>query len=96
MQAQAYEGIEGGKNMFAVKAIYDGVNFKTTQPIDVEGQYEVVITFLEQVSLNTKKNPRLLLEPVLGKPISIGEYDGLIKIPDDFDEPLEEMKEYMF
>jgi hypothetical protein len=38
----------------------------------------------------------LLLEPVLGKPVSIGELDGLVKIPDDFDEPLEEMKEYMF
>ncbi|MCL2204188.1 MAG: DUF2281 domain-containing protein [Defluviitaleaceae bacterium] len=80
--------------MYSVKAIYDGVNFKPTQPIDVEGQYEVVITFLEPVP--TKKNPRLLLEPVLGKPVSIGEFDGLIKIPDDFDEPLEEMKEYMF
>jgi len=80
--------------MYSVKAIYDGVNFKPTQPIDIEGQYEVVITFLEPVPAN--KNPRLLLEPVLGKPVSIGEFDGLIKIPDDFDEPLEEMKEYMF
>ena len=82
--------------MYAVKAIYDGVNFKPKQPIDVEGQYEVVITFLEPVSTPVTKNPRLLLEPVLGKPASIGEFDGLIKIPDDFDEPLEEMKEYMF
>jgi len=82
--------------MYAVKAIYDGVNFKPTQPIDVEGQFEVVITFLEPVSVPVNKNPRLLLEPVLGKPASIGELDGLIKIPDDFDEPLEEMKEYMF
>jgi len=78
--------------MYAVKAIYDGINFKPTQPIDVEGQYEVVITFIEPISAPEKKNPRLLLEPVLGKPISIGEFDGLIKIPDDFDEPLEEMK----
>jgi len=81
--------------MYAVKAIYDGVNFKPTQPVDVEGQYEVVITFIEPISVPTKKNPRLLLEPVLGKPVSIGEFDGLINIPDDFDEPLEEMKEYM-
>ena len=82
--------------MYAIKAIYDGVDFKPIQPIDVEGQYEVVITFLEPVSLPVKKNPRLLLEPVLGKPVSIGEYNGLIKIPDDLDEPLDEMKEYMF
>jgi len=82
--------------MYAVKGIYDGVNFKPIQSVDVEGQYEVVITFLEPVSAPTKKNPRLLLEPVLGKPVSIGELDGLIEIPNDFDEPLEEMKEYMF
>ena len=82
--------------MYTIKAIYDGVNFKPKQPVDVEGQYEVVITFLEPISESVKKNPRLLLEPVLGKPISIGEFDGLIKIPDDFDEPLDEMKEYMF
>jgi len=88
--------------MYAVKAIYDGVNFTPMQPVDVEGQYEVVITFLEPLASlaeknsHAKKNPRLLLEPVLGKPVSIGEFDGLIKIPEDFDEPLEEMKEYMF
>jgi len=82
--------------MYAVKAIYDGVNFKPIQPVDVEGQYEVVITFLEPVSAPIKKNPRLLLEPILGKPVSIGEFDGLIKIPDDFNEPLEDMTEYMF
>ena len=82
--------------MYAVKAIYDGVNFKPTQPVDIEGQYEVVITFLEPVSTPAKQNPRLLLEPVLGRPAFIGEFDGLIKIPDDFNEPLEEMKEYMY
>jgi len=37
----------------------------------------------------------LLLEAVIGKPVSIGEFDGLIKIPDDFDEALDETKEYM-
>jgi len=80
--------------MYSVKAIYDGVTFTPTQPIDIEGQHEVVITFLAPVP--AKKNPRLLLEPVLGKPSAIGEFDGLIKIPDDFDEPLAEMAEYLF
>jgi len=64
--------------MYAVKAIYDGASFKPMQPVDVEGQYEVVITFLEPISAPVKKNPRLLLEPVLGKPVSIGEFDGII------------------
>jgi len=35
--------------MYAVKAIYDGVNFKPKQPISVRGRYEVMITFLEPV-----------------------------------------------
>jgi len=35
--------------VYAVKAIYDGVNFKPRQPISVSGKYEVVITFLEPV-----------------------------------------------
>ena len=62
--------------MYAVKAIYDGANFIPTQPVDVEGQYEVVITFIEPISAPVKKNPRLLLEPILGKPISIGEFEA--------------------
>ena len=39
--------------MYAVKAIYDGINFKPSQPIPVRGQYEVVITFVEQIALDT-------------------------------------------
>ena len=33
--------------MYAIKAIYDSGNFKPMQPIPVNGDYEVVITFLE-------------------------------------------------
>ena len=36
--------------MYAVRAIYDGVNFTPTQPISVKGWHEVVITFLEPVA----------------------------------------------
>ena len=35
--------------MQAIKAIYDGAVFKPRQPIPVQGQYEVVITFIEQI-----------------------------------------------
>jgi len=38
--------------MQAIKAIYDGVQFKPKQPIPVNGQYEVVITFVEQISVS--------------------------------------------
>jgi len=40
--------------MQAIKAIFDGVNFKPKQAIPVSGQYEVVITFVEQLSINTQ------------------------------------------
>ena len=35
--------------MYAIKAIYDGSNFKPMQPIPVKENYEVVITFIEPV-----------------------------------------------
>ncbi|MCL1858687.1 MAG: DUF104 domain-containing protein [Oscillospiraceae bacterium] len=35
--------------MYAIKAIYDGINFKPMQPIPVKENYEVVITFIEPV-----------------------------------------------
>lgn len=78
--------------MYAVKAIYDGVNFKPRQPISVKGQYEVVITFLEPVAERladteqTKKHPRSNF---------IGSWKDKIWMSDDFNAPLEEMKEYM-
>jgi len=31
--------------MYAIKAVYDGVNFKPREPIPVHGEYEVIITF---------------------------------------------------
>ena len=37
----------------AIKAIYDGVQFKLAQPIPVTGQYEVFITFVEQISISS-------------------------------------------
>ncbi|MCL1878935.1 MAG: DUF2281 domain-containing protein [Defluviitaleaceae bacterium] len=43
-----------------------------------------------------KKNPRILRDYEPNKPSLLGCMEGLVKIPDDFDEPLEEMKEYMY
>lgn len=45
---------------------------------------------------NKKKNPRILREADPSKSHMLGRLNGKVKIPDDFDEPLEEMKEYMF
>ena len=35
--------------MHAIRAIYDGINFKPVQPIPVKENYEVIITFIEPV-----------------------------------------------
>lgn len=44
----------------------------------------------------TTTNSRFLRDPDPTKPSLLGCMEGLVKIPDDFDEPLEEMKEYMY
>jgi hypothetical protein len=79
--------------MYAIKAIYDGKNFKAMQPIPVKGNYEVVITFIEPVEEDSEQ----INEPVKKRPRS--ELKGLLKdkvwMSDDFNEPLEELKEYM-
>ena len=77
--------------MYAVKAIYDGVNFKPIQPISAKGRYEVVITFLEPIKdvvgdEQARKRPLSELRGLL---------KGKVWMSDDFNEPLEEMKEYM-
>jgi len=78
--------------MYAVKAIYDGVTFKPRQPISVSGKYEVVITFLEPVkdiiAIDEQPKKRLLSE-------LRGFLKGKVWMADDFNAPLEEMKEYM-
>jgi len=78
--------------MQAIKAIYDGVRFMPSQPIPVTGGYEVVITFVEPL-----KNRFFAEKQEQKRPLS--ELRGLLKdkvwMSDDFNEPLEEMWEYM-
>jgi len=78
--------------MHAVEAIYDGINFTPIQPIFVKGNYKVIITFLEPVDEEPNS------EGAIGKhPRSqfIGSWKDQIWMSEDFNEPLEEMKEYM-
>ncbi|MDR1996872.1 MAG: hypothetical protein LBQ83_00890 [Candidatus Margulisbacteria bacterium] len=42
--------------MYSIKAIYDGRSFKPSEPIPVEGEYEVVITFTIPVNSRGAKN----------------------------------------
>lgn len=82
--------------MYAVKAIYDGVNFKPKQPIYVKEPHEVVIMFIEPVEKPQTDPPLYLLEPNPNKTPVLGRLNGTTKIPEDFDAPLDEMKEYMY
>ena len=76
--------------MHAIKAIYDGISFTPMQPIPVEGNYEVVITFVEPIKKSAAiegtllKLPRLTIKGLL---------KGKVKMSSDFNEPIEEMKE---
>ena len=70
--------------MQAIKAIYDGSAFTPTQPIPIQGQYEVVITFIEPIF--DKKE---------GKAVSQKRQLGFLKdkvppLPDSFFDPLPE------
>ena len=71
--------------MYAVKAIYDGVNFKPRQPISVSGKYEVVITFLEPVEDD-------IVSDVTSNKRPLSELRGFLKgkvwMADDFNAPL--------
>ena len=80
--------------MYAIKAIYDGVGFNPMQPIPVKENYEVVITFIEPVKedhANASKKKPLKLPRSTGR----GVLKGKVWMSDDFNEPLEEMREYM-
>ena len=77
--------------MQTIKAIYDGTNFKPMQPIPVKENYEVVITFIAPI----KKDAAETEQP---KKLPRSTAYGLLKgvwMSEDFNEPLEEMKEYM-
>ena len=78
--------------MQAINAIYDGTTFRAKQPIPVKGQYKVIITFIEPLAEST-----VVMKQTKKRPISElrGFLKGKVRMSDDFNEPLDEMKEYM-
>ncbi|MCL2321121.1 MAG: DUF2281 domain-containing protein [Oscillospiraceae bacterium] len=78
--------------MYSIKAIYDGINFKPIQPIPVKEEYEVVITFIQPMKKNmvdVDKSVKIPCSELLGL------LKGKVWMADDFNAPLEEMREYM-
>ena len=69
--------------MQAIKAIYDGTGFTPKQAIPVQGQYEVVITFIEPISNVTDEKPNNALRLGFLK-------DKIPSLPDSFFDPLPE------
>ena len=65
--------------MYAIKAIYDGTDFKPMQPIPVKETYNVVITFVEPVQRDAVRPP-----------FEYGSMSGKIWMADDFDVPLDD------
>ena len=78
--------------MYAVKATYDGVNFKLKQPIYIKGSHEVLIIFNEPLTEDVVDTEQTIKRP---RSEIIGCLKGKVWIADDFNAPIEELKEYM-
>ena len=78
--------------MYTIRAIYDGNNFELLQPIPVKGNYEVFITFVEPIKNETAEINQPLKLP---RSTALGIWKDKVWISDDFNAPLEDMKEYM-
>ena len=78
--------------MQAIKAVYDGTNFNPMQPVPVNEEYEVVITFIEPLN---KASTDIMPKKKRSRSDFIGLFEGKIRMADDFNEPIEDMKEYM-
>ncbi|MCL2015709.1 MAG: DUF2281 domain-containing protein [Defluviitaleaceae bacterium] len=77
--------------MESIKAIYNGTSFVPKEKIPVEAEYEVIITFVKPVQ-------RIIdgcTAGTLPRHTAKGLLKGKIFMAEDFDEPLEEMAEYM-
>jgi hypothetical protein len=68
-----------------IKGIYDHGKITLTEPAPVDTKSDVIITFLiDEKSIHKK-----------GGSIILGMLEGQITLPDDFDEPLNDLREYM-
>jgi hypothetical protein len=66
-----------------VKGVYEAGQIIFSEPPPVNERTEVIVTFLTE---EKKEEPKKRM---------LGLLEGKIKLPDDFDEPLEELKDYM-
>ncbi len=69
----------------AIKGIYKNGQIILDEQPDLKEETKVVVTFLEQTLKDRSK-----------KSIRIGSLEGLFTVPDDFDEPLDDLNDYMY
>lgn len=81
--------------MLTVKAKYSGGTINFPEPVPIDGEHEVVVVFLK--SLDDDEDAGIPNAPLGKRPLSEmrGIWQGKIQLADDFDEPLDEMEEYM-
>lgn len=73
--------------MQAIKAVYDGDNFFPKEPIPVKGQYDVIITFINPIKTEAPKAVRPSFQ--------YNSAAGDMWMADDFNDPVDDFKEYM-
>ena len=78
--------------MYTIKAIYDGNKFKLLQPIPVKDNYEVFITFVGPLKKDAARSNQSAKLP---RSTALGLWKDKVWMSDDFNEPLEELREYM-
>lgn len=70
--------------MLTVQGIYQKGQLILEQPVDTRKDYKVLVTFVDEVGS----------EPTAGRRV-FGTLKDVLKTPNDFNEPIEDLKEYM-
>ncbi len=68
------------------KGTYENGQVILDEKPDIKSKSKVIVTFLEGTNLEKEES--------IGKRI-LGGFAGNIKVPNDFDEPIEDLKDYM-
>ena len=83
------------------RAYYDGGLFIPYEPVTIPKGCQVVITVLDspvegvQESMSSYNKPVIIQEADPSKS-ALGLWEGETTVPDDFNAPLEDLKEYMY
>jgi len=81
------------------KAYYDNGFFIPYEPVTIPKGCQVVVTVLDSIAEDTQKSnynsPTIMREADPSKS-ALGLWEGEVTVPDDFNEPLEDLKEYMY